>query len=270
MSPTVILRESPCCDRTSSNATEPSFPCGWLLVVVVGDSLKGIVMVSNGYSPCGRYGFCFMDAPRDTIVAWVAGLKAGKSSCAYRLYGDIYEQLVRLSKQRFSGLKPRWADEEDVALSVFQSFCERAAAGQFPQLDNRDDLWKILVTLTCRKVRDYVRFDRRQKRGGGAVRGESVFMDADEPNAPGINAAEGNELPPDMALLVAEESRRLLDCLEDETLAQIAVWKMEGFTDQEIATRLDCAVRTVERKVARIREKWSREASSDSPASLDS
>lgn len=237
--------------------------CAWLLwpcrAVSLNPSGKGITVFDQNH----RSRRNDMDSSRDSIVAWISGLKAGNSSCAYRLYNDVYDKLVRMSKQRMAGMTPRWADEEDVALSVFQSFCERAAASQFPKLDNRDDLWKILVTLTCRKVRDYVRFDRRLKRGGGAVRGESVFGEAGDSNNPGMQAVGGNELAPGMALFIAEESQRLLDSLQDDTLAQIAVWKMEGFTDQDIATKLDCAVRTVERKVARIREKWSREATDE-------
>ncbi len=107
-------------------------------------------------------------------------------------------------------------------------------------------------------MRDYVRFDRRQKRGGGDVRGESIFGKPGESLNPGMNAVSGNELAPDLTLLVAEESQRMLAGLKDDTLAQIAIWKMDGLTDQEVADKLNCAVRTVERKVARIRETWSR------------
>jgi hypothetical protein len=40
----------------------------------------------------------------------------------------------------------RAADEEDVALSAFNSFCLRAEEGRFLRLDDSDDLWQVLMT----------------------------------------------------------------------------------------------------------------------------
>jgi DNA-directed RNA polymerase specialized sigma24 family protein len=203
-----------------------------------------------------------MSSPDDTVALWVAGLQNGNSDCALRLYREIYDRLVRVSKRRLRDCKLRWADEEDVALSVFESFCQRATQGQFPRLHNRGELWKLLVTITYRKTRHYVRFDRRQKRGGGQIRGESAFLSPTDSRNLGLNAVPSkDDLPADLLLLLAEESERLLAVLGDKSLAQIAIWKMEGHTDAEIATRLGCVERTVERKLQRIREKWSRELS---------
>jgi DNA-directed RNA polymerase specialized sigma24 family protein len=47
--------------------------------------------------------------------------------------------------------------------------------------------------------------------------------------------------------------------LENEQLRQIAQWKVEGFTNEEIAGELGRAVPTVERKLARIRRQWEKE-----------
>ncbi len=67
-----------------------------------------------------------------------------------------------------------------MALSAFHSFCDRAGRGQFPQLADRDDLWRLLATITTRKVIDTVRHQTRQKRGGGRVLGESALVDGDD------------------------------------------------------------------------------------------
>ena len=69
----------------------------------------------------------------------------------------------------------------------------------------------------------------------------------------------GEEPTPEFAAQVAEECRRLLDRLDDETLRQVAVWKMEGYTNDEIAGRLDCSRRTVTLKLDAIRVIWSEE-----------
>ena len=60
------------------------------------------------------------------------------------------------------------ADEEDAALDAFNSFLAGVVRGRFPQLNDRDDLWRLLVVLTVRKAIGQRRDLTRQKRGGRA------------------------------------------------------------------------------------------------------
>ena len=66
-----------------------------------------------------------------------------------------------------SGRRDAGSDEEDAALSAFDSLCAGLAKGQYPQLADREDLWRLLVVITTRKVRAQARRGLRQKRGGG-------------------------------------------------------------------------------------------------------
>jgi len=202
---------------------------------------------------------------QDSIRLWIDGLKDGHSVCAQQLFHAVYDRLVQLARKRLGNQRPRWADEEDMALSALHSFIGGAAEGKFPQLSNQDDLWRILVRITSRKVKDYLKASRRLKRGGGQVRGESVFGRPDDSKPGGIDeaACDRQVEQPELVLMIADECQQLLERLDDSNLAQIAVWKMEGYTDVEVAQRLGCATRTVERKLQRIREKWSRGLSKD-------
>jgi DNA-directed RNA polymerase specialized sigma24 family protein len=100
----------------------------------------------------------------------------------------------------------------------------------------------------------------REKRGGGRVRGESAFQhtDSEEDPANGIGDVLGREPSPELAAMLVENTQQLLDDLDDEMLSQIARLKLEGYSTDEIAQRLGCVRRTVERKLERIREKWAR------------
>ena len=64
------------------------------------------------------------------------------------------------------------------------------------------------------------------------------------------------EPTPDFVALAAEEYRRLLKQLDNEELRQVAQWKMEGYTNDEIAAKLDRAPRTAERRLFKIRAIW--------------
>src|SRR5262249_9604799 len=154
--------------------------------------------------------------------------------------------------------------EEDVALSAFASFCQAAEQGRFPELHDRDGLWRLLVEITAHKVCNARRDQRRQKRGGGAARGGAALINpaAAAEAAEGLEQVIGAEPTPEFAAEVADECRRLLDRLGDPELRTIALWKMEGDTSEQIAAKLDCAVSTVERRLRLIRQIWERERAS--------
>jgi DNA-directed RNA polymerase specialized sigma24 family protein len=192
------------------------------------------------------------------VTQWLGRLKAGDQEPAQQLWERYFDQLVRLARVRLQGARRRAADEEDVALSALDSFCRGATAGRFPNLHDRHGLWPLLVAITARKAIKLAKHERRLKRGGGAVRGESALIapggNPDEPT--GWEQVLGGEPTPAFACQVAEECRRLLEDLQEESLRQVALWKMEGYTNGEIAAKLGCIERTVERKVRSIRRIW--------------
>src|SRR3712207_3756831 len=104
-----------------------------------------------------------------SITHCIARLKAGDRDAAQPLWEGYCRRLVDLARARLRAAPRRAADEEDVALSAFDSFCRRAERGQFPRLADRDDLWQLLVVLTERKAIDLMRREGRKSRGQGRV-----------------------------------------------------------------------------------------------------
>jgi DNA-directed RNA polymerase specialized sigma24 family protein len=195
----------------------------------------------------------------DDITPWITKLGQGDSRAAQAIWDEYFQRLTQFARKKFDKLPLRVADEEDVALSVINSLCRGVAAGRFPQLGDRQDLWRLLVTIAARKIVTQMRRQHAGKRGGGKVRGESVFANVDGEGSAGIDQVLGREPSPELANIVAEDCARLFDALADESLKQIAQLKLEGYTNDEIAAKLDCATRTVERKLERIRAIWSQE-----------
>jgi DNA-directed RNA polymerase specialized sigma24 family protein len=194
----------------------------------------------------------------DDMQAWLAKLQQGDSHAAQRIWEEYFQKLVRLARRRMASLPRRAADEEDLALSAMNSFVSGAQAGRFPRLDDETELWQLLVVITARKVSAQRRRHFAVRRNRGQVRGESIFVQpGDSAGGVGIGDAEGNEPTPAFAAQVAEECQVLLSKLDDPLLREIAQWKMEGFSNEEIAERLGRNVRTVERKLALIRDCWS-------------
>jgi DNA-directed RNA polymerase specialized sigma24 family protein len=198
-----------------------------------------------------------MSSPQ-SVTHWIGQLKAGDHAAAQQLWQRYFRRLVGLARKRLRGAPRRAADEEDVALSAFDSFCRGAERGRFPQLADRGDLWPLLVLITARKALDLVAHERRKKRGGGAVLGESALLGPPEAG-PCLEQMLGREPSPEFAAQVADECRRLLDRLGDAELRAIALCRMEGDSEDEIAAKLCCAPRTVRRRLRLIRGIWAEE-----------
>jgi DNA-directed RNA polymerase specialized sigma24 family protein len=195
-----------------------------------------------------------------SVTHWIDQLKAGDRAATGPLWERYFRLLVARARAALGAAPRRAADEEDVALSAFDSFIRGAEQGRFPRLDDRDDLWRILLVLTARKAAHQVRDEMRERRGGGKVRPDADLQRPDaEEGEVGLAWVIGSEPTPELAASVAEECRRLLDKLPDDDLRSIAVWQMEGYTVEEIARCLGRSERTVARKLVLIRDLWREE-----------
>ena len=181
-----------------------------------------------------------------SVTHWIGLLKAGDHQAAQPLWERYFGQLVTLARKRLRGSPRRVADEEDVALCAFDSFCKDARLGRFPRLGDRNDLWRLLVTITAQKSLDLQRREKAQKRGAGRL----AAAEAE------VEELLGRGPTPAFAALMADECRRLLERLGDEQLRSIALWKMEGYSTEEIADKLRCVPCTVERRLQVIRKLW--------------
>src|SRR5438105_5057192 len=196
-----------------------------------------------------------------SITVWIAALKRGDMDALEPLWKTYFQRLVALARTKLRNAPRRVADEEDVALSALHSFCRGAEQGRFPQLSDRNNLWPLLVLITSRKAIDQVQEARAKKRGGGKVRGESALLPPGDASGSGDGWQQvfAREPSPADAVVLAEGCEGLLDRLGDDKLRQIAILKMHGYADKEVAIKLTCGLRTVERKLERIREIWERE-----------
>jgi DNA-directed RNA polymerase specialized sigma24 family protein len=197
-----------------------------------------------------------------SVTDWIDRLKAGEPDAAQKLWERYFRRLVGLARKKLRAAPRRAADEEDVALSAFDSFCRGAEQDRFPQLHDRLDLWQLLVLLTARKAIDLAQHERRQKRGGGAVLDEAALScraDASSQEV-ALEQFEGREPTPSFAAQMAEECRRLLERLGSPELRSVALLKAEGYSNEEIAAQLGCGLRTVERRLHLIRSIWEQKA----------
>jgi DNA-directed RNA polymerase specialized sigma24 family protein len=198
-----------------------------------------------------------MSSANGSVTRWLGQLQAGDPAAARQLWERYFRRLVGLARKRLQGAPRRAADEEDVALSAFDSFCRAANEGRFPDLADRDSLWRLLVVMTARKAMHLRRDQGRQKRGGAAQFATDTPHEVDEESV--LGQVLSRDPTPEFAAQLTEECERLLRGLGDDELKSGALLRMEGYSVEEMAVQLGCVARTVKRKLQLIRAIWEKE-----------
>ena len=186
-----------------------------------------------------------------SVTNWLRALQQGSDDAGYRLWNRYFHRMVAVARRKLGPVRGARADEEDVAISAFDSFCAGLRHGRFPLMQNRDDVWAMLIVITLRKAIDAIQHDARQKRGGGRSRelnDEAVLQEL-----------LSREPCPASSTAMSEELDRLLAMLDDDDLRQLVVLKLEGHNNTESAELLGCARVTVQRMLKLIRQIWEQE-----------
>lgn len=182
------------------------------------------------------------------ITQWIDGASCGDAESEHALWNHYFGRVLRLARTRMFTIQGAVYDEEDAALSAMNSLFRGIREQRFPELHDRHNLWRLLTLITRRKLRAQWRKETADCRRPSEGEADVEAVD--------IKAIISREPSPDFVAEMMNETERLLDSLEDESLRRIAVMRMDGFTHDEIANRLGCATRTVRRKVDRIRDIW--------------
>lgn len=206
----------------------------------------------------------------DSITQWLERIHEGPDDDAARKLWERYcGRLASVARRRLRelGARCRAEDEADAVQEAFAAFFRRVQEGAYPDCRDRNDLWCVLVKIADSKARQLARDERRRKRGGGKVRGDSVLIGSDTTPGGGFDRLAGaaGDLP--LAGPIAEEPDeafvdQLLDTFVlcygalDEMERQVLRGQLQGHTHDEIAREIGCVTRTVERKLKVIRSRW--------------
>ena len=193
----------------------------------------------------------------DSVSLWIGRIKQGDEAAAQSIWERFFPDLVAVARNRLAGAPCVVADEEDVVLSAMKSFFKAAERGRFPRLLDGDGLWRLLSEMTRRKAVDQIRRVLAERHGGGRVQQMSQLGDQHS-NDQLPNHVLDQSPTPELASILEDNCRRLLSQL-DPDLQLLALAKLQGYTNEEVAAQLGWRLRTVERRMRMIRKLWERE-----------
>lgn len=172
------------------------------------------------------------------------------------MFEYYYPRLVRYAQKQIAGSPQQMAGADDVAASAVMSFYKAAEAGRFPDLKDRENLWRLLAKMTYRKAIDHWRRETCEKRGGGKVQNEPAASDSNA-EFPGLDQEAYHNNRPDLEVEIIESCEHRLKSLTPE-LQDLALAKLECCTNREAGERLGMTERAVEYGLKTIRKKWRR------------
>lgn len=188
----------------------------------------------------------------DPVSLWIEGLRQSDDSSIKGVWNHFAGRLCELARSRLSSSTKRVYDENDAVQSMFRSVCFGLADGRFPELKDRESLWRLMLVITSQKISNRHRFDKQQRRDIRRTLTDSVFCgNSDEVEANQLVLSR--EPTPEFAAEFVETCEALFSGLADPSLEQVVILRMEGFTDTEIADRMNCSRRTIQRRFEVIR-----------------
>jgi RNA polymerase sigma-70 factor (ECF subfamily) len=184
-------------------------------------------------------------APREDGNDVIERCREGSETAARQLFHQYAGQLLELARQRISQRLASRVDAEDVVQSVFRTFFHRMKAGEFTFRDP-DDLCKLLVRITLFKTLRQVAHHQQGKRD---ARQESPKGDFTQEQ---LLSVISHDPSPEEAVIFLDELEHFLGELPaaDRKICEL---RIEGYTNTEIAAKLDINERRIRRLMERLR-----------------
>jgi RNA polymerase sigma factor (sigma-70 family) len=177
-----------------------------------------------------------------SVTTWLYDLREGDERVIYLIWRRYWQRLVRTAESdlhRHPG--DCMEDAEDVAAKVFAYVCKKVQSAPDPP-KNRGEFWRLMNVITYRRI-----LDRRRLK--------KYDSPTDE-----LDTLEESEFvgdAPDWIVVVNDDLDLLAELLGEDS-REIVVLLMQGFDQVEIAKRMKSSPRTLQRRLAKIRDTWAR------------
>lgn len=190
---------------------------------------------------------------KGSVSGWIAKMRQGDSAAIGHLVARYFQKIAQFAEGKLRRGIRVTDDGEDIAISVLHTITRNSAKGRFPDLQDRDDLWFLMIVIAQHAVIDKKRTELRRERQAAPVH---TMTDLLELYNVDLEDFLGNDNSASKLLEIIDCWDELLKKLPDDRNREVAKLKMQGYSNREIADILGMVPRTVDRKIRLIAQRW--------------
>ena len=181
-----------------------------------------------------------------SVTGLIGRVKKQDSVAAHELWRRYFTQLHHVAKKNFGDSHSPEADEEDAASMAFHAMLDGFKSGRFAKINNRDEFWRMVVTITKRNVVKIQRRNKTLKRGGDKRKA------GERPEELQDRKDRDSEALVDLS----DTIRSVVAGLPNENCRQVFFLRIAGHNISEIVEETGLSERTVKRQLDTIRKFW--------------
>lgn len=173
---------------------------------------------------------------------FVEGVRSGEPEALRAFYARYGAELERVAERSIAPEMLRRFGPESVVNSVCRTFLRRARGDEIAVPD-ADGLWRLLCAIALNKVRERVRFHRRERRGVGREAAVDPAL---------VLAGTADRAPsPEEAAAFREQLEAVVATLDDDE-RRVLELRLAGLTEEAVARETSRSERTVRRILRRL------------------
>lgn len=188
------------------------------------------------------------------VTQAIAMMRQGDDDAVTRLWEVCYPSAVVHAKRKLGGIPDRLVSPDEVAASAFRSVWREMVSAPCDDMLRSADLWRYIHSKVKRKAIDRIRGVNAQKRGGGRVATESELGEADMQVSVFIDQCDDPAFQKEFTITIDE----FFDFLPTELQTVASLLLTFSLSNEELASILQCSLRSVQRKVKGVLEHASR------------
>lgn len=178
---------------------------------------------------------------------------ASKEIMAKQTEDEFFEtclpKLLEIIKYQLRGINPGHFDEQDIAQTVMRTLLRMIREGSNNVPEEGKEMLRFLTGIARHKLSDRQRKHFSKKNNEGKLIQGSALASGAEARTIGLDEIGITDISQsETARQIVDDLEELLTKLDRNDLKLLVQWALEGLTQKEMAERLGCALRTIEKK----------------------
>lgn len=187
-----------------------------------------------------------------SVSNWILGARQGDPVAIEEIVSRYLARVANCAQSMLAADEQRIRDGQDIATDVLMKMASELSSGQHQQLRDRNDLWVLLISIVNEQVVQN-RNDWQQRNGVPQELTLTDYLSHCDQDLE-LLLSKGNKYGSLQAIL--DRMDDLIALVKDQQSKEVALLKLQGYSNRDIGARLGLVAKTVDRKVSKIISRW--------------